>query len=90
MTTAVGVLCICPGGDTYHPLPLHHAAVLDPLGHVLGDRRFSTDLSGYQQLLDWASNFGIISACGVECTGSYGTGLTRQLLAAEVDVVEGE
>lgn len=74
------------GVDT-HSL-VHHAAALDANGQMLGDRRFSTDLVGYQQLLDWADGFGTISAVGVECTGSYGAGLTRHLLAAGLDVVE--
>lgn len=67
---------------------VHHAAALDSMGHVLGDRRFTTDLAGYQELLDWASGFRVINAFGIECTGSSGAALTRHLLAAGVDVVE--
>ncbi|MDQ1059844.1 transposase [Arthrobacter globiformis] len=55
---------------------------------MLGDRQFPADHAGYQQLLDWAASFGIINTFGVECTGSYGAGLTRHLLAAGIDVVE--
>ncbi|WP_253951407.1 IS110 family transposase [Arthrobacter sp. R3-55] len=58
------------------------------MGHLLDDRRFPANLAGYQDLLDWSSGFGIISAFGIECTGSYGAGLTRHLLAAGVDVIE--
>lgn len=86
LTTTQPVKAVTIGVDT-HSL-FHHAAALDSMGHILGDQRFSTNLSGYQQLLDWASSFGIINAFGVECTGSYGAGLTRHLLAAGVDVVE--
>jgi transposase len=62
--------------------------VLDQNGTLLGDRQFTTDLAGYQQLLDWAASYGIINTVGVECTGSYGAGLTRHLLAGGIDVVE--
>ncbi|SEQ15254.1 Transposase [Arthrobacter sp. OV608] len=55
---------------------------------MLGDREFPADRNGYQELLDWAASFGIINAFGVECTGSYGAGLTRHLIAAGIDVVE--
>ena len=74
------------GVDTHSEL--HHAAVLDQHGLLLGDKQFTTDLGGYQQLLDWAAGYRIIHAAGVECTGSYGAGLTRQLLVAGVDVVD--
>lgn len=86
LTTTQTITTVTIGVDT-HSL-VHHAAALDSLGQVLGDRKFSTDLAGYQELLDWAAGFGIINAFGVECTGSYGAGLTRHLLAAGVDVVE--
>jgi transposase len=86
LTTTQPVRTVTIGVDTHSQI--HHAAALDSMGHLLGDRRFSTDLAGYQALLDWAAGFGIISAFGVECTGSYGAGLTRHLLAAGVDVIE--
>lgn len=74
------------GVDT-HPL-VHHAAAVDQDGRMLGDRAFPSSRDGYQQLLDWAAGFGIINAFGIECTGSYGAGLTRHLIAAGIDVVE--
>jgi transposase len=85
-TTTRPVTTVTVGVDTHSQV--HHAAALDQHGAFLGDRQFTTDLTGYQQLLDWAANFGIINVVGVECTGSYGAGLTRHLLAAGVDVVE--
>lgn len=85
-TTAQSVTAVTIGVDTHSQL--HHAAVLDQHGQLLGDRQFTTDLTGYQDLLDWAASYGIINAAGVECTGSYGAGLTRYLIAAGVDVVE--
>lgn len=88
MTTAVDqpIRTITVGVDTHSKV--HHAAVLDERGAMLGERRFTTDARGYQALLNWAAGFGIINAVGVECTGSYGAGLTRHLLAVGVDVVE--
>ncbi|XKH52868.1 transposase [Citricoccus nitrophenolicus] len=80
------VTTVTIGVDTHSQL--HHAAVLDQHGQLLGDRQFTTDIAGYQELLDWAASYGIINAAGVECTGSYGAGLTRHLLAAGIDVVE--
>ncbi|HET7415484.1 MAG TPA: IS110 family transposase [Arthrobacter sp.] len=85
-TTAQPVTTVTVGVDTHSQT--HHAAALDQNGAMLADREFTTNLSGYQELLDWAASFGIINAVGVECTGSYGAGLTRHLLAAGVDVVE--
>lgn len=85
-TTTQPVTMVTVGVDTHSQL--HHAVVLDQHGVLLGDKEFTTDLPGYQQLLEWASSYGIINAAGVECTGSYGAGLTRYLLASGVDVVE--
>lgn len=85
-TTTQPVTMVTIGVDTHSQL--HHAAVLDQHGVLLADKEFTTDLPGYQQLLEWASSYGIINAAGVECTGSYGAGLTRYLLASGVDVVE--
>jgi transposase len=61
---------------------------VDQDGRFLGDERFAANLDGYRQLLDWAAGLGIINVFGIECTGSYGAGLTRYILAAGIDVVE--
>jgi transposase len=66
----------------------HHAAVVDPLGRPLADREFRTTTEGYRALLAWLGTFGVIRAIGVECTGSYGAGLTRVLSTAGLTVVE--
>lgn len=86
LTTTHPVRAVTIGVDT-HQL-VHHAAAVDQDGRMLGDREFLSNRAGYQQLLDWAASFGIINAFGIECTGSYGAGLTRHLLAAGIDVVE--
>jgi transposase len=66
----------------------HHAAALDSVGRQLGDQEFPTTPAGYRALLSWLQVFGHLERVGVEGTGTYGAGLTRQLRAAGVTVVE--
>jgi transposase len=66
----------------------HHCAALDPVGRQLGDREFPTTPAGYQALVSWLQAFGHLGRLGVEGTGTYGAGLTRQVRAAGVTVVE--
>lgn len=75
------------GGIDTHQLT-HHAAVVDEHLVQVADREFAATQAGYQQLLDWMSGFGLIARIGVESTGSYGTGLTRFLTAAGIEVRE--
>ena len=49
---------------------------------------FPATQAGYIQVLDWMSSYGLIRRVGVESTGSYGAGLARHLLAAEIEVYE--
>ncbi|MCK3769363.1 IS110 family transposase [Microbacterium aerolatum] len=77
---------IVVGVDTHQRT--HHAVVLDAAGARLADREFPADTAGHRGMLDWAAGHGLIDRFGVESTGSYGAGLTRQLLAAGVEVVE--
>ena len=74
------------GVDTHRDF--HVAAVLDPLGRVLGTEQFPADTAGYEALLAWIRQFGLVGLVGVEGTGSWGKGLTRVLLDAGVEVVE--
>lgn len=74
------------GVDTH--TDTHHAAVVDPLGRPLGDREFPTTTQGYRALLMWLITFGHVQVVGVECTASYGGGLTTVLSAADLTVVE--
>jgi transposase len=66
----------------------HHAAVVDQIGRVLGDREFPATAAGYRQLLAWLRRHGRLVKVGVEGTGSYGAGLARHLSAAGVVLVE--
>ncbi|MET7930147.1 IS110 family transposase [Streptomyces sp. NPDC005349] len=74
------------GVDTH--TDTHHAAVVDPLGRPVADQEFPTTTQGYRTLLTWLITFGQVQAVGVECTGSYGAGLTTVLSAAGLVVVE--
>jgi transposase len=74
------------GVDTH--LDQHAAAVLDGLGRVLASTSVAATAEGYEQLLSWASTFGLVTRAGVEGTSSYGAGLTRFLQAAGVEVIE--
>jgi hypothetical protein len=59
----------------------HHAAALDPVGRQLGDREFPATPAGYRALVNWLQTYGHLERVGVEGTGTYGAGLTRQLRA---------
>src|SRR5664279_3504007 len=77
---------VVAGVDTHSNT--HHAAVLDPVGRLLGTREFRSEPSGYLELLSWVQSFGRISLIGVEGTGSYGAGLTRCLRQHQVRAIE--
>ncbi|WP_133791669.1 IS110 family transposase [Kribbella sp. VKM Ac-2571] len=74
------------GVDTHKDT--HVAAVVTVLGGVIDSKAFPTTAAGYRSLLGWARGLGVVRRAGVECTGSYGAGLTRYLLAEGVEVVE--
>jgi transposase len=64
------------------------AAVLDPIGGLLGVEWFPTTPAGHGEVLGWMASFGMVSRVGVEGTGSYGAGLARHLRREGVEVVE--
>ena len=74
------------GVDTH--LDVHVAAALDEHGRLLGTESFATTADGYGKLLSWLQAFGPVSLVGIEGTGSYGAGLTRQLHRERIAVVE--
>ncbi|HGL5836602.1 TPA: IS110 family transposase [Serratia marcescens] len=74
------------GVDTHKDI--HVGAVVDEHDRVMGSAFFSTTRSGYQQMLKWMNNFGVVSRVGVECTGTYGAGLVRYLQQMKVEVLE--
>jgi transposase len=74
------------GIDTHKDL--HTAAVVDESGEVLATRSFATTRQGYRQLVRWMREHGTVDRVGVEQTGSYGAGVTRQLGLAGITVLE--
>ncbi|WP_424921750.1 IS110 family transposase [Streptomyces sp. wa1] len=74
------------GVDTHKDV--HVAAVITTLGASLSHQEFPTTAAGYRQLISWARSFGVVRRAGVECTGSYGSALTRALRRESIDVVE--
>jgi transposase len=74
------------GVDTH--ADIHVVVALDHLGGWLGATEIPTTRAGYQQLLEWASAFGVIDRVGIEGTGSYGAGLFRWLRARGITVIE--
>ena len=87
MTSMTTTAADVTGGVDTHG-QTHHAAALDSVGRRLGDREFPTTPAGYRALLSWLQGYGHLERVGVEGTGTYGAGLTRQLRAAGVTVVE--
>ena len=73
------------GVDTHKET--HVAAVLGPLGQVMGTATFPSSPRGHRQLLSWVRSFGPIERIGVEGTGSWGKGLAR-VLVDELEVIE--
>jgi transposase len=84
--TIVETRAVTGGVDTH--ADTHMAAVLDPIGGLLGVQEFPATAVGYGRLLDWLGGFGTVCLVGIEGTGSYGAGLARHMAAAGVRVVE--
>ncbi|WP_030340421.1 IS110 family transposase [Streptomyces sp. NRRL S-1022] len=74
------------GVDTHGEV--HVAAVVSPLGKVVGTESFPATAAGYRRLLVWARKRGTVRRAGVEGTGTFGAGLSRYLLAQHVEVIE--
>lgn len=67
---------------------LHVAAGVVQNNKVLGTQYFFTTRQGYRQMLAWMTSFGVLKSIGVECTGTYGSGLLRYLQNAALEVIE--
>ena len=79
-------MSIIVGVDTHKDT--HVAVAIDSLGRRLAQLQVPATAKGYRQLHDWASDLGPSGGFGVEGTGSYGAGLTRQLRLAGAQVIE--
>ncbi len=80
------VRTVVGGVDTH--ADFHVAAAIDSNGGVLGVESFPATEAGYEGLVGWLVEFGVVSRVGVEGTGSWGVGLLRFLTDAGVEVVE--
>ena len=74
------------GVDTH--ADAHVAAALDHLGRELGTITVPTTTRGFNDLVEWASQFGVIDRVGVEGTGCWGAGLARWLREQGYVVIE--
>jgi transposase len=66
----------------------HHVAVIDAHGRAVDDVRVEATAGGYRRVLRFLSRWAGVVLVGVECTGSYGAGITRVLTEAGYDVRE--
>lgn len=66
----------------------HHVAVIDEHGRALDDVRVQATARGYAKVLAFLATWAPVVVVGVECTGSYGAGVTRVLIEAGYDVRE--
>jgi transposase len=80
------VIKVIAGIDTH--ADTHHVAVINEHGKPLADREFLAVGSGYRKIVDFITSYGIVTAVGVEGTGSYGAELARTLRAAGLTVLE--
>ncbi|UQE75313.1 IS110 family transposase [Gordonia sp. PP30] len=64
-----------------------HVAVITPVGGALADREFPATSHGYREVTEFLDGHDV-GAAGVECTSSYGMGITRVLHAAGLSVAE--
>jgi transposase len=74
------------GVDTHKYV--HTAVVVDVVGGAQGSLSVAADRGGYEQLAQWAAQFGQVLGFGVEGTGSYGVGLASYLRRHGHKVVE--
>jgi transposase len=66
----------------------HHVAVIDGNGRRLGDVQVRADAAGYRAAVRFLSRWPGLVAVGIECTGSYGAGVARQVRRASFEIVE--
>ncbi|MBU3068193.1 IS110 family transposase [Nocardia sp. NEAU-G5] len=83
MTESVEVVA---GVDTH--ADTIHVAVITTIGRHVADDEFPTTPAGYQAAVAFVTGHGPLLRAGVEGTASYGTGITRALTAAGIEVRE--
>ena len=67
---------------------IHVAAAVDRQGALADERCFATARQGCRQLESRARSLGDVLRAGVECPGSYGSGLARHLAKSGLTVLE--
>lgn len=77
---------IVAGADTH--ADTIQVAAITITGVLAGDREFPTTRAGYAAAIRFLRSLGQVQRIGVEGTASYGSGLTRALIAAGIEVVE--
>lgn len=65
-----------------------HVAVVTETGKHMADKEFPTTQAGYRRAVAWLIGHGPLSAVGVEGTSSYGRGISTELMATGIKVVE--
>lgn len=80
------VQAVYGGIDTH--ADTHHVAVVDGVGRRLGDTKVAATAAGYRAAVAFLTRWGAPLVVGVECTGSYGAGITRAVRAGGLEVVE--
>lgn len=79
-----------PGGNTAG-IDTHKdtlwVAVITPVGGELADREFPATSAGYRAVIEFLTGHHA-GVAGVECTSSYGMGITRALRGAGLSVLE--
>lgn len=66
----------------------HHVAVCDRTGRPLGDLQVPATSAGYRDAVAFLRRWPSLDSVGIECTGSYGGGITRAVRATGLAVVE--
>lgn len=64
------------------------AAAVDELGRVVSVEEFGNDPGGHRDLAAWADGLEHEVRIGIECSGSYGNAVARELVGAGFDVYE--
>ncbi len=66
----------------------HHVAAIDATGRRLADVQVPATAAGYQAALRFLRSWPGLVKVGIECTGSYGAGVSRAMQVAGIAVSE--
>jgi len=77
---------VIAGVDTH--ADTHHVALITEYGKHLADQKFLAVGSGYREIAEYITQYGPVTAVGIEGTGSYGAELARVLAKDGFDIKE--